>query len=74
MLDQDCATTQLTVGSPPCVGSIMFGGYLCSADVNSYVKGYLSRFSGNWLYRLTCTLPAPKQVSALLVRQELPMA
>lgn len=63
MLDQDCATTQLTEGSPPsCIGTIMFGGYLCTPDVNSYTKGGVSRFAGAWLYRLTCTLPDPKQV------------
>lgn len=63
MLDQDCATTQLTEGAPPCFGSIMVGGYTCSPDVNSYSKGNPSRFSGAWLYKLTCSLPAPGQVS-----------
>lgn len=65
MLDQDCAATQLTEGSPPsCIGSIMVGGYLCMPDVNSYTKLGVSRFSGAWLYRLTCSLPDPKQVRA----------
>lgn len=64
MLDQDCATTQLTEGSPPsCIGSITVGGYLCSPDVNSYQKGGVTLFAGAWLYKLTCRLPAPQQVS-----------
>lgn len=63
MLDQDCTETQLTDGSPPsCIGSVMFNGYLCTPDAVSYVKGSFTRFSGAWLYRLTCKLPNPKQV------------
>jgi hypothetical protein len=67
MLDADCATTQLNTDAPPCVGSIKFGGFLCSPDTTSYTKASFTRFGGAPLYRLSCTLPSPKQVSRWLV-------